>query len=313
MDEFTHVVFFADGSEGEAEALARTADIAAHVGARVTVLDVVPLFATLSSGPATSAQNLQTSLVDERQKVLEAAVAQLAPTVQMSVQVEVGENNATAVIQFVQQNNVSLLLKAADQHNLITEALFGSTDLQLIRKCPCPVWILKPGALPQIRQVLGAVDLTHDTDDSLAFAQEIIDTVQRIANMEDARGHLITAWQPPTRPQIINQDAQQEFQAYVDGYQAEITHRYQRIIRNDDSNIPGLDQLEASILRGKPSTMITHYVTTHDIDLLVMGSVTRTGIPGLIFGNTAERVLHHVDCSVLILKPGGFVSPVTVE
>ncbi|MAV24546.1 MAG: hypothetical protein CMQ05_00305 [Gammaproteobacteria bacterium] len=115
------------------------------------------------------------------------------------------------------------------------------------------------------------------------------------------------------RPPIINQDAQQDFQAYVDGYQAEITHRYQRITRDDESHIPGIEDLEASILRGKPSTIITRYVGNHEIDLLVMGSVTRTGIPGLIICHTAERVLHQVDCSVLMLKPHGFVSPVTVE
>jgi len=36
----------------------------------------------------------------------------------------------------------------------------------------------------------------------------------------------------------------------------------------------------------------------------------RTGVPGLFIGNTAESVLHQVDCSVLALKPPGFVSPV---
>jgi nucleotide-binding universal stress UspA family protein len=41
-----------------------------------------------------------------------------------------------------------------------------------------------------------------------------------------------------------------------------------------------------------------------------MGTVCRTGIPGLIIGNTAERVLDVVDCSVLTVKPEGFVSPV---
>ncbi len=41
-----------------------------------------------------------------------------------------------------------------------------------------------------------------------------------------------------------------------------------------------------------------------------MGTVCRTGIPGLIIGNTAERVLDSVKCSVLTVKPAGFVSPI---
>ncbi len=46
------------------------------------------------------------------------------------------------------------------------------------------------------------------------------------------------------------------------------------------------------------------------IDLLVMGTVCRTGVPGFLIGNTAESVLQQVDCSVLAVKPEGFVTPV---
>ena len=43
-----------------------------------------------------------------------------------------------------------------------------------------------------------------------------------------------------------------------------------------------------------------------------MGTVCRTGIAGFFIGNTAEKTLQQVDCSVLMVKPEGFVSPVTV-
>jgi nucleotide-binding universal stress UspA family protein len=45
-------------------------------------------------------------------------------------------------------------------------------------------------------------------------------------------------------------------------------------------------------------------------DLVVMGTVGRTGISGLFIGNTAEAILEQVRCSVLAIKPLGFVSPV---
>jgi nucleotide-binding universal stress UspA family protein len=44
-----------------------------------------------------------------------------------------------------------------------------------------------------------------------------------------------------------------------------------------------------------------------------MGTVCHTGVAGLIIGNTAEKVLNKVDCSVLTVKPEGFVTPVTLE
>jgi nucleotide-binding universal stress UspA family protein len=50
-----------------------------------------------------------------------------------------------------------------------------------------------------------------------------------------------------------------------------------------------------------------------EADLIVMGTVARTGIPGFIMGNTAEAILNQIDCSVLAVKPPGFVTPVTLE
>ena len=49
------------------------------------------------------------------------------------------------------------------------------------------------------------------------------------------------------------------------------------------------------------------------VDLVVMGTVARTGVPGLFIGNTAEAILNQVQCSVLAAKPDGFVTPVQLD
>jgi nucleotide-binding universal stress UspA family protein len=41
-----------------------------------------------------------------------------------------------------------------------------------------------------------------------------------------------------------------------------------------------------------------------------MGTVARTGISGLIMGNTAEAIVDQLSCSVLAIKPDGFTTPV---
>jgi universal stress protein E len=47
-----------------------------------------------------------------------------------------------------------------------------------------------------------------------------------------------------------------------------------------------------------------------EIDLIVMGTVGRTGLSGMLIGNTAEKILRHIACSVLAVKANGFRSPV---
>ncbi len=48
-------------------------------------------------------------------------------------------------------------------------------------------------------------------------------------------------------------------------------------------------------------------------DIVVMGTVARTGISGFIIGNTAEAILSQIECSVVAVKPSGFVTPVRLN
>ncbi len=52
------------------------------------------------------------------------------------------------------------------------------------------------------------------------------------------------------------------------------------------------------------------FANENRIDLLVLGTIGRSGIAGLLMGNTAERILNKVECSVLAVKPEGFVSSI---
>ena len=42
------------------------------------------------------------------------------------------------------------------------------------------------------------------------------------------------------------------------------------------------------------------------------GSVGRSGMSGVLMGNTAEQILDGVECSVLVTKPEGFESPISL-
>ena len=71
-------------------------------------------------------------------------------------------------------------------------------------------------------------------------------------------------------------------------------------------------QPQVHIVKGKAHKVIQDLVQEQKADLVVMGTVARTGIPGVITGNTAESILNNIGCSVLAVKPPGFVTPVTL-
>ena len=60
---------------------------------------------------------------------------------------------------------------------------------------------------------------------------------------------------------------------------------------------------------GEADKVILQQIEAHSADLLAMGTLARSGLPGVLMGNTAERLLPQVDCSLLAVKPEDFICP----
>jgi nucleotide-binding universal stress UspA family protein len=89
----------------------------------------------------------------------------------------------------------------------------------------------------------------------------------------------------------------------------EISSRRERV--EQDLARLGVDEsARVSIKVGPPQVEIYNYLSKHSIDLLIMGTLARSGVSAMITGNTAETLLPWVRCSLLALKPSTFVSPV---
>ncbi len=52
-------------------------------------------------------------------------------------------------------------------------------------------------------------------------------------------------------------------------------------------------------------------IRERNINLVVMATHGRGGVAGMLLGNTAERLLPDLPCSLLVIKPDDFVSPIT--
>ena len=66
------------------------------------------------------------------------------------------------------------------------------------------------------------------------------------------------------------------------------------------------------LMKGWASREVPALAKQISADVLVMGTVSRTGVPGFIMGNTAETILRQIDCSVLAIKPPDFKTPVAL-
>jgi len=70
----------------------------------------------------------------------------------------------------------------------------------------------------------------------------------------------------------------------------------------DCEELNGLE-VEEVIVHGDAAAEIVRVAEEHEADLIVISSHGRTGLGRMIFGSTAEAVVRHASCPVLVVKP----------
>lgn len=219
------------------------------------------------------------------------------------------------ITRAVLREQYDLVVMTAEGEGGLRQPLFGSTSLHLMRKCPCPVWVIKPGQPNRFSRILAAVDTDPDTMNETqdAMNRKIMDLATSLAQREQSQLHIVHAWtmsgesllrSPRTkvRPDQVDQWARED----------KVQHRQPLHTLLAGYALEESDH-RVHLIKGKPGLVIPVLAREQQIDLIVMGSVCRTGIEGVLVGNTAERVLQQVDCSVLTVKPDGVCSPVKLE
>ena len=62
-------------------------------------------------------------------------------------------------------------------------------------------------------------------------------------------------------------------------------------------------EVEEIIAHGEAAAEIVRVARERDVDLIVISSHGRTGLGRMLFGSTAESVVRHAHCPVLVVKP----------
>lgn len=319
-------ILYVLGSEGGADCgLARVAALARNNQARLTLFSALPPLPAglLLPGAMVTAEGLHTARQEALSRRLENLAAPWRGGVDIDVRIAGGSLFLEAVRDVLAEGR-DLLVKCAGDDGGLLGRLFGSDDLHLLRKCPCPVWLQKPGGAVQYRRVLAAVDVDDlyppaELTTREALNLRILELATSLALSEFAELHLVHCWNPvgesAMRGAFLSVPDEQ-IEAYVNAVQLRHAEALERLLRAVTGRLSeaALDYLKPvrHLPRGWPRDQIPALAERIEADVVVLGTVGRTGVPGLLMGNTAEVLLHRLDCSVLALKPEGFESPVRV-
>ena len=317
MKRFKNILLICDFDVKQQMAVERAISLARQNEAVLTVFTVLrelPADARMAS-ISMSQQAFFKQVFDDYNEQLETLSTEIR---QQGVEVKSKIVTGTPFLEIIRQvlrDKHDLVILAAEGKKGLKERLFGSTSMHLMRKCPCPVWVVKSEKKSKYKRILSAVDTaTEFLEPSRESLNPLtMNLASSLARMDNSELYVVQVWSMYYENYIksrglleksailkLRKDTKQQYLEKLDSLMADIdltgviTHKH--LIRNDDA-----------------ARAIIKLVKNKKINLLVIGTVCRTGLAGFFIGNTAEKVLSEVNCSVLTVKPEGFVTPVTLD
>lgn len=201
-----------------------------------------------------------------------------------------------------------MLLVESHGPGRLARLFLSNVDWDLIRNCPCPLWLSKSQKFNSRAPILAAVDPLHAHAKPAMLDDSIVTHAIEASGSRPSKVMLCHAYSLPEGAMIgspieaywiaMTEDEQR-------AYQRDLERAIERL--QSKADIPSEN---AALVRGDPAIQLPRLAKKHSAALIVMGAVSRRGLKRVFIGNTAERVIDKLGCDVLVVKPRGFKSPV---
>lgn len=317
MKRFSNILFVVSTDNDVSAAFERAVSMASDNQAKLTVLGVIDSAEEAKEVASSGNSELLDAMMKMRQEQLNDLVKGIAsggPQVDTRVVAGIG---FIEIIQEVINNNRDLVIKSIEAAGGLDEVMFGSMDRKLLRKCPCPVWLIKSAQQQGFRGIMVGLDYDEENDEVDKLNGTLLEMASSLALAEFSELHVVHAWSlshesfmrspwARTSDEEVNEMVAEE-EAIRRDWLAGIVKKHCSTAGKE-----AVDYLKPQIhlVKGEPRNAILSCAEEVGAELVLLGTVCRTGIPGFIIGNTAEELLNRVRTSVLAIKPAGFVSPV---
>lgn len=309
MKRFKHILFVFDDLPGDELALDVARKLARDNRARLSAVSVLekpmPIYSKFSEvvNYATLCGWLESDRLETMKSFLRNASRHLAD-------LETGVTSGVyhvEIIRSILKWNCDLVIKRRSPRASQERKKDWSHNLQLLRHCPVPLFLVHQER-PTIQRVLVPLDLHHHELDA-----KILELGHSLAQKHKAELHLIHVWKTlgiQIWDRLHHLHPQENFPDLEERLQADLRQQLKLNLAR-----LGLEETgtQMHLIKGSVSSDIPRVAHEQGIDAVVMGTLARTGVAGLVMGNTAETVVNQLECSLLTVKPPGFRSPITDE
>ena len=199
----------------------------------------------------------------------------------------------------METHNYDLVVKYTKAEESLKSLIVTPVDWQILRKCPTPILVVKDGDWKHQRRILVAVNVSDDENEAhSSFNDELVSLSMDLADSLD-RGniHLVTAY-PPTPinmaidlPEFSTGDGNSGLRGQYLLNMKALRQKY------------GISDDHTHVLEGFPEDVIPQVAEKLEAELVILGTIGRTGLSAAFLGNTAEHVISKLNCNLLAIKP----------
>ena len=306
MDQYQNILVVIDPTTEEQKALKRAIELATRTKSVLTVFLSIFDFSYEMTTMLSSDERevMRQSVISDREQWI-ADIIDETPHQGVTINCKVVWHNRPfeAIIEQVITEKHDMLIKGTHQHDKFKSVIFTPTDWHILRKCPCPVLLVKDHSWPENGNILAAVNIGSDEAEHQSLNNKITETANSMANLIKAKVNLVNSY-PGTPINIAIEIPEFDASQYNDSM---LKHHQQSMLEHAKAfNVP---QECTFVEEGLPEVVIENISKQLDAELVILGTVGRTGISAALIGNTAEHVIDRLNCDVLALKPEGYISP----
>jgi universal stress protein E len=306
MDKYQKILAVLDPTTDVQKALARAIELAKHTQASITAFLTIFDFSYEMTTMLSSEERemMRQSVIEDRKTwINEIIKAANQPSLDINCKVVWHNRPFESVINEVITQDFDIVIKGTHQHDKLKSVIFTPTDWHILRKCPCPVLLVKDHQWPEKGNILAAVNVGSDEDEHISLNSVITKQAISLAKLINANVNLVNSY--PGTPVNIAIEIP-EFNSHE--YNLTMLKQHEDAMEKHASSFNIAPEF-TYVKEGLPEDVIESLSQELDAELVILGTIGRTGFSAAFIGNTAEHVIDQLNCDVLALKPLGYQSP----
>ena len=240
-------------------------------------------------------------IIESDRRRLEALLDTVDSNISVAIDARWDHPLEEGILRKAQDSGASILVKDTHYHSAIRRSIFSNTDWNLIRACPIPLLLVKSRAIKEKPTVIAAVDPLHEKDQPAALDHEILDWANALAKRTAGRLHVFHSFDPAPAYAISADSMAFPISTPINAMTEAMQEQHDKAMSTLLAQRDG-DEFETHLLEGGVRDELIGLVQELRADFVVMGAVSRNALQRLFLGSTAESVLDHVPCDLLIVK-----------